>query len=36
VGRVKHVDFLGLDVFESFDDECLQFFDVHLAFVKMM
>ncbi len=33
---VKHADVLGFDVFESVDDESLQFFDVHLAFVEMM
>ena len=29
VGRVEHLDVLRLDVFESVDDERLQFFDIH-------
>ncbi len=36
VSGVVQDDVLALDVFEGVNDEGLQFFDVHLAFVKIM
>ena len=36
MGCIKHANFLRFDVFESINDEALQFFDFHLILIKMV